>query len=189
MPDGPAQPRRKRFARELTALVGAPILIWLIGWAPSYAYTAMIGVITSLALFEFLVLGEKKGYPVQKTLSILLLLFLLSAFLLESVSVEMGVFASVGHGISGVLREVHHDLFQLPAVDGDLPPARGEVQLEADDRADAVGQQRRGGLQDGADVEQLRFDGLPASEDRHLSGEPDGALRGQLDAAGLGEEL
>ena len=93
MPDGPAQPRRKRFARELTALVGAPILIWLIGWAPSYAYTAMIGVITSLALFEFLVLGEKKGYPVQKTLSILLLLFLLSAFLLESVSVEMGVFA------------------------------------------------------------------------------------------------
>ncbi|MEO8216886.1 MAG: phosphatidate cytidylyltransferase [Acidobacteriota bacterium] len=93
MADGAPQSRSKRFARELTALIGAPILVWLIGWAPSYAYTIMIAVICSLALFEFLVLGEKKGYPVQKVLSILLLLFLLSAFLLKTVSVEMGVFA------------------------------------------------------------------------------------------------
>lgn len=86
-------PATTRFAREITSIVLAPLVIWLIGWAPHSLFIAMVFLVTTLALWEFLVLGERKGYPLQKTLSLLLLWFLLSAFPLESVSVEMGVFA------------------------------------------------------------------------------------------------
>lgn len=79
--------------REITSFALAPLLIWLVGWAPHWLFTVMIFLITTLALWEFLILGERKGYPLQKTLSLILLWFLLSAFTLESVSVEMGVFA------------------------------------------------------------------------------------------------
>jgi phosphatidate cytidylyltransferase len=87
--------RRTRFARELTALVAAPLLIWVIGWAPDSAYVVFVSLVSALALYEFLVLGEKKGYPVRKFISIVLLFVLLSAFLLEAISVELGVVAAL----------------------------------------------------------------------------------------------
>jgi phosphatidate cytidylyltransferase len=83
--------RRSRFARELTTLVAAPVLIWIIGWAPDGGYIALISLVCALALYEFLVLGERKGYPVQKLLSVVLLFLLLSAFVISEVSVELGV--------------------------------------------------------------------------------------------------
>lgn len=88
-------PKPRRFAREITSIALAPLLVWIVGWAPDWLFTVMIFLITTLALWEFLVLGERKGYPLQKTLSLFLLWFLLSAFVLESVSVEMGVFAAL----------------------------------------------------------------------------------------------
>lgn len=86
-------PKPRRFAREITSFALAPLLIWAVGWAPDWLFTGMIFLITTLALWEFLILGEKKGYPLQKALSLILLWILMSAFALESVSVEMGVFA------------------------------------------------------------------------------------------------
>ncbi|HVT43385.1 MAG TPA: phosphatidate cytidylyltransferase [Thermoanaerobaculia bacterium] len=84
---------KKSFTRELTTLAAAPLMIWLIGWAPSYAYIAVVFLITGLALYEFLILGARKGYPVQKTLSLALLFLLLTAFLVDGVSVETAVIA------------------------------------------------------------------------------------------------
>jgi len=86
-------PRATRFTRELTSLAAIPLLVWLIGWAPSFGYIALIVLVCGVALDEFLTLGEKKGYPVQKLLSLTLLLFLLSTFILDAISVEIGVFA------------------------------------------------------------------------------------------------
>jgi phosphatidate cytidylyltransferase len=93
MAEASANPPKKRFARELTALVLAPLLILAVGWMPPWAFVAIVFVVAALALHEFLALGENKGYPVQKTASILLLLFLLAAFLSPRISVELGVFA------------------------------------------------------------------------------------------------
>jgi phosphatidate cytidylyltransferase len=87
----PAKPRR--FMRELTTLIAGPAVIWLVGWAPNLVYILVLATVASLALHEFLTLGTRKGYPVQKAVSILLMLLLLSAFVLESISVELGVFA------------------------------------------------------------------------------------------------
>ena len=84
---------QKRFARELTAVVGVPLMIWIIQFAPHSVYIGFFALIGVLALHEFLVLGEKKGYPIQKTLSIALMLLLLAAFLRPEVSVEVVVFA------------------------------------------------------------------------------------------------
>ncbi|MGA7614864.1 MAG: phosphatidate cytidylyltransferase [Thermoanaerobaculia bacterium] len=93
VPPPPAVASRTRFTREITSLVAAPLIIWIIGWAPHAVFVGTIGLISGLALLEFLVLGEKKGYPVQKILSILLMFFLLTAFIIPHVSVELGVFA------------------------------------------------------------------------------------------------
>lgn len=88
-----AVPRRKNFTRELTSLAGAPILIWLVGWAPAYAYTLTISTLAALVLYELLDLGEKKGYPVHKQLPIALLFLLLAAFVLDAIPVEPVVVA------------------------------------------------------------------------------------------------
>lgn len=89
-----APPRKpRRFVRELTSLVGAPLIIWCVGWAPDNVYIAFIALVGALALYEFLDLGRKKGYPIQPLISIALMLVLLSAFVFEAVSVEVGVFA------------------------------------------------------------------------------------------------
>lgn len=85
--------RKLRFQRELTSVVALPLLIWIVGWASDAIYIGLIVLISIVALYEFLTLGERKGYPVHKIFSIVLMLFLLSTFLLTQLSVEIGVFA------------------------------------------------------------------------------------------------
>jgi len=84
-----------RYARELTAAIVAPFAIWVIGWAPQPVYDLTIALICSLALYEFLVLGKRKGYHLPIALSILVMLFIVAAFILEPISVEMGVFLTL----------------------------------------------------------------------------------------------
>ncbi|HUF18333.1 MAG TPA: phosphatidate cytidylyltransferase [Thermoanaerobaculia bacterium] len=95
MSEAAAVPRRKNFTRELTSIAGAPILIWLVGWAPPLAYVLTIAILAALVLYELLDLGEKKGYPVQKPLSIALLFLLLGGFVLEAISVEPVIVATM----------------------------------------------------------------------------------------------
>lgn len=90
----PARPTA-RFTRELTALVLAPITIWLIGWAPVYLFDAAVGLIAVLSLHEFLSLGRKKGYEMPVVLCIIVTIFIIAAFILESVSVEVGMFIAL----------------------------------------------------------------------------------------------
>ena len=81
--------------RELTALIAAPIAIWIIGWSHPYVYDATIAAIASLALYEFLVLGVRKGFHIPIPICIGSMLFILAAFILEPISVEMGVFLTL----------------------------------------------------------------------------------------------
>jgi phosphatidate cytidylyltransferase len=90
----PARPQA-RFARELTALVLAPLAIWLVGWAPPLVFDFAIAIISVLALHEFLALGTKKGYDIPVILCLLISLFITAAFVLPTVSVEMGMFVSL----------------------------------------------------------------------------------------------
>jgi phosphatidate cytidylyltransferase len=84
-----------KYARELTALVLSPIAIYVVGWAPSYVFDATVALIASLALYEFLILGRRKGYKLPIILCILVMLFIILAFVLEPISVEMGVFLTL----------------------------------------------------------------------------------------------
>ncbi len=90
----PARPTA-RYTRELTALVLAPVTIWLIGWAPVYLFDAAVALISVLALYEFLSLGARKGYELPVVLCILVALFIIAAFILEEVSVEIGMFVAL----------------------------------------------------------------------------------------------
>ena len=81
--------------RELTALVAAPLAIWIIGWAHPYVFDAAIALIAALALYEFLDLGKQKGYHIPIALCIAVMLFIIAAFILEPISVEMGVFLAL----------------------------------------------------------------------------------------------
>ena len=78
--------------RELTAAVLSPVAIYVIGWSNTYVFDAVIGLIAALALYEFLILGRRKGYDLPVVLCLLLMLFIVLAFVLEPISVEMGVF-------------------------------------------------------------------------------------------------
>jgi phosphatidate cytidylyltransferase len=84
-----------RYARELTALVLGPIVVWIIGWSHPYVYDATIGAVSALALYEFLVLGRRKGYQLPVPLCITVMLFIIAAFVLQPISVEMGVFLAL----------------------------------------------------------------------------------------------
>jgi len=84
-----------RFAREITALVASPIAIWIIGWSHAYVFDATIALISILALHEFLSLGKKKGYDVPTPLCIVIMLFIMAAFILPQLSVELGMFAAL----------------------------------------------------------------------------------------------
>lgn len=84
-----------KYARELTAAIASPIAIWIIGWSHPYVFDATLAIIGVLALYEFLILGERKGYHIPKTLCCLVMLFIMAAFVLEPISVEMGVFAAL----------------------------------------------------------------------------------------------
>ena len=84
-----------KYARELTALVLSPIVIYIIGWSHPYVFDATIALCAALALWEFLILGRRKGYSLPVALSLLLMLFIIAAFVLEPISVEMGVFLTL----------------------------------------------------------------------------------------------
>jgi phosphatidate cytidylyltransferase len=84
-----------RFAREITAAIGAPIAIWLIGWSHEYVFDAAIALVAALAVYEFLALGKKKGYDVPIVLCILVTLLIVAAFVVEDLSVELGMFAAL----------------------------------------------------------------------------------------------
>jgi len=84
-----------KFARELTALVLAPIAIWIIGWSRPGVFNGAIFLCALLALYEFLILGTKKGFRVPVVLCLIIAAFILAAFVLEPISVEMGVFLAL----------------------------------------------------------------------------------------------
>jgi phosphatidate cytidylyltransferase len=84
-----------RYAREITAAVLSPLAIWIIGWSHPYVFDVTIGLIAALALYEFLILGRRKGYVLPVSLCIAVMLFIIGAFVLEPISVEMGVFLAL----------------------------------------------------------------------------------------------
>ena len=94
MTEGAATPRT-RYTREITALVVAPIAVWIIGWSHPYVFDAAIALIAVLALHEFLALGLRKGYDIPVVLCVLVMLFIIAAFIHEQVSVEMGMFVTL----------------------------------------------------------------------------------------------
>jgi phosphatidate cytidylyltransferase len=84
-----------KYTRELTTLVAGPVAILIIGWAPPLVFDAAVGICALLALYEFLVMGRHKGFHLPIPLCMILALFILAAFVVEQVSVEMGVFATL----------------------------------------------------------------------------------------------
>lgn len=84
-----------RFAREITAFIAAPIIIWIIGWSHEYVFNATMAIVAVLALYEFLDLGKHKGYELPVPLCIVIMLILIAAFVVEDISVEFGVFAAL----------------------------------------------------------------------------------------------
>ena len=84
-----------RFTRELTALVAAPIAIWIIWKSHTYVFDATIALIAILALHEFLSLGRAKGYDLPIVLCILIMLVIIAAFVLPELSVEFGMFTAL----------------------------------------------------------------------------------------------
>ncbi len=84
-----------RFAREITALVAAPAIIWVIGWGHEYVFDATIAIVAVLAMYEFLDLGRHKGYDMPIPLCIVIMLIIMAAFILEGLSVEFGMFAAL----------------------------------------------------------------------------------------------
>lgn len=84
-----------RFAREITAAVLSPLVIWIIGWSHQYVFDATIAVVCVLAMYEFLSLGRHKGYHVPVVLCIAIMLIIMAAFILEPLSVEIGMFAAL----------------------------------------------------------------------------------------------
>ncbi|HJQ40173.1 MAG TPA: phosphatidate cytidylyltransferase [Thermoanaerobaculia bacterium] len=84
-----------RFAREITALIAAPIAIWIVGWGHEYVFDGAIALIAVLALHEFLSLGKAKGYDVPIVLCIVIMLVIMAAFILQDLSVEIGMFTAL----------------------------------------------------------------------------------------------
>ncbi len=84
-----------RFAREITALVAAPAAIWITGWGPVWLFNATIALIAVLAMYEFLALGKAKGYDVPTVLCIAIMLIIIAAFIIDDLSVELGMFAAL----------------------------------------------------------------------------------------------
>jgi phosphatidate cytidylyltransferase len=84
-----------KYTRELTALIASPIAIWIIGWAHPLVFDATVALCALLALYEFLILGRRKGFHLPVALCILVAVFILAAFILEPISVEMGVFVAL----------------------------------------------------------------------------------------------
>lgn len=90
-----AQAKGFRYARELTAAVLAPYTIWVTGWGHPYIFDATVALVAMMALYEFLLLGRRKGYDIPVALCLLICAFIIAAFVLEDVSVEIGMFATL----------------------------------------------------------------------------------------------
>jgi phosphatidate cytidylyltransferase len=84
-----------RFSREITAAIGAPFVIWLIGWSHAYVFNAVIAIVAVLTLIEFVNLGKHKGYDIPLVLCAIIVVIIMAAFILEHLSVELGVFAAL----------------------------------------------------------------------------------------------
>lgn len=84
-----------RFSREITAAIASPIVIWLIGWSHEYVFDAVIAAVAVLALIEFVNLGRHKGYDIPLPLCIVIVIIIVAAFIIEHLSVEIGVFAAL----------------------------------------------------------------------------------------------
>lgn len=84
-----------RFSREITAAIGAPFVIWLIGWSHEYVFDAVIAAVAVLAMIEFINLGKAKGYQIPLALCVVIMIIIMAAFILEQLSVELGVFAAL----------------------------------------------------------------------------------------------
>lgn len=84
-----------KYARELTTLVALPFIVWVIGWGHPAVYNVTIGIVAGLALYEFLIMGRKKGYDIPIALCIGIMAFIIAAFVLEHVSVEIGMYAAL----------------------------------------------------------------------------------------------
>jgi phosphatidate cytidylyltransferase len=84
-----------RFSREITAAIGAPIVIWLIGWSHKYVFDVVMALVAVLALIEFINLGKHKGYDIPLVLCVVIVVIITAAFILEDLSVELGVFAAL----------------------------------------------------------------------------------------------
>ncbi|MBI2215462.1 MAG: CDP-archaeol synthase [Acidobacteria bacterium] len=84
----------RRFTREITSAICAPILIWFIGWVP-LAMVATIAIAGILALWEFLALGIAKGYPVVRWTSMFFGVLLLASFFMPGKAVLLTVFLTI----------------------------------------------------------------------------------------------
>lgn len=84
-----------KYTRELTAAIAAPIVIWLIGWSHAYVFNAAIAGIAVVAMFEFIQLGRAKGYHIPLVLCVTVMLIIMLAFVLDDLSVELGMFAAL----------------------------------------------------------------------------------------------
>lgn len=84
-----------KYTREVTSLALAPFAVWIVGWAQAYVFDVAVAVIAVLALYEFLLLGRRKGYHLPFVLCSVITLFIIAAFVLETVSVEMGMFVTL----------------------------------------------------------------------------------------------
>lgn len=84
-----------RFSREITAFIAAPFVIWLIGWGHEYLFNSVIALVAVLAMLEFINLGTAKGYHIPLVLCVAVMLIIMGAFVLEDLSVELGMFAAL----------------------------------------------------------------------------------------------
>ncbi|MBV8516485.1 MAG: phosphatidate cytidylyltransferase [Acidobacteria bacterium] len=84
-----------RFAREITALIAAPVAVWIVGWSHAYVFDVAVAAIGILAMIEFLTLGRRKGYDIPIPLCVVVTLILMTAFILPQLSVELGVFVAL----------------------------------------------------------------------------------------------
>jgi len=84
-----------RYSREITAAIASPFVIWLIGWSHPYVFDVVIAVVAVLAMMEFLALGRAKGYELPTVLCSAIMLIIIAAFVLEPLSVELGMFAAL----------------------------------------------------------------------------------------------
>src|ERR1044071_1291756 len=84
-----------RFTSELTALVAAPMAIWIVLTDTPYVFDVTIALVAILALHEFLSLGRAKGYDLPIYLCIAIMLVIMAAFILQELSVEFGMFTAL----------------------------------------------------------------------------------------------